>query len=176
MIQVGLLGVDDAPELFAAIVRSRALHEPWITPPATVLELSESLGWPPDVRTAYGIREAAGQLAGVVEINSIIRGAFDNGFLGYFALVPYEGRGYVRAGLVEVIERAFTEHGLHRLEVSIQPENTRSVRLVQGLDFRLEGHSPRYLKIGGEWRDHDRYALTVEEWATSPHRAAGPSA
>jgi ribosomal-protein-alanine N-acetyltransferase len=32
------------------------------------------------------------------------------------------------------------------------------------LGFHLEGHSPRYLRIGGEWRDHDHYALTAEEW------------
>ena len=165
MIRICLLGPDDAPELFAAFERSRALHEPWVTPPGSEPELRESLGAATDVRLSYGVRAEAGQLAGVINISSIIRGPFQNGFVGYYALAPHEGRGYVRAGLAAVLDRAFGEHGLHRLEANIQPANTRSARLVQGLGFRLEGHSPRYLKIGDAWRDHDRYALTAEEWS-----------
>lgn len=167
MIRVGLLGADDAPELFEAIVRSRALHEPWITPVATEAEVREYLSQPPNVRLSYGIRDEPGQLAGVVNINSVIRGAFQNGFLGYYALSPYEGRGFMRAGLIAVLDRAFGEHGLHRVEANIQPDNVRSVHLVLSLGFRLEGHSPRYLRINGGWKDHDRYALTVEEWRVS---------
>ena len=136
MIRVGLLGADDAPELFEAIVRSRALHEPWITPVATEAEVREYLSQPPNVRLSYGIRDEPGQLAGVVNINSVIRGAFQNGFLGYYALSPYEGRGFMRAGLIAVLDRAFGEHGLHRVEANIQPDNVRSVHLVLSLGFR----------------------------------------
>lgn len=50
------------------------------------------------------------------------------------------------------------------LEANIQPGNVASIALVKSLGFRLEGHSARYLKIAGEWRDHERYAITVEEW------------
>jgi ribosomal-protein-alanine N-acetyltransferase len=172
VIRIGLLGADDAPELFEAIVRSRALHKPWITPVATEAEVRESLSQPPAVRISYGIREDSGQLAGVVNVNSVIRGAFQNGFLGYFAISPHEGRGFMRAGLIEVLDRALGEHGLHRVEANIQPDNLRWIHLVRSLGFRLEGHSPRYLRINGEWKDHDRYALTVEEWRVSGGQTA----
>jgi len=175
VIRIGLLGADDAPELFEAIGRSRALHKPWITPVAIEAEIREGLSQPPDVRISYGIREDSGQLAGVVNINSVIHGAFQNGFLGYYAISPYEGHGFMRAGLIAVLDRAFGEHGLHRVEANIQPDNSRSVRLVQSLGFRLEGHSPRYLRINGEWKDHDRYALTVEEWQVSGGRPTSES-
>ncbi len=53
---------------------------------------------------------------------------------------------------------------LHRVEANIQPGNAPSIALVKRLGFELEGMSPRYLKIGGRWRDHERYALRAETW------------
>ena len=45
--------------------------------------------------------------------------------------------------------------GLHRLEANIQPGNLASIGLVKGAGFQCEGFSPKYLKIGECWRDHD---------------------
>ncbi len=63
-----------------------------------------------------------------------------------------------------VVSEAFNQLQLHRLEANIQPDNLNSIALVRSLGFRLEGHSLRYLKIAGQWRDHDRYAITAEDW------------
>ncbi len=161
------LGREDATELLPAIIRSQELHNPWVTPPNTLSELQEYIDQPAEVRLSYGIRENSGELAGVININSIIRGAFQNGFLGFYALSPHERQGLMRQGLSAVIDLAFGEHELHRVEANVQPDNTRSVELVRGLGFRLEGRSSRYLQIDGAWKDHDRYALTVEEWPTA---------
>jgi ribosomal-protein-alanine N-acetyltransferase len=163
-VRVVRLGPDDAPKLFAAITDSRGLHLPWVDPPASVDELRASLAQPPDARLSYGLRTDAGELAGVINLTAIVRGPFQSCFLSYYALAPYEGRGFMRAGLAQVLDLAFGEHELHRVEANIQPGNARSARLVKSLGFRFEGHSPRYLRIGGEWRDHDHYALTAEEW------------
>jgi len=65
---------------------------------------------------------------------------------------------------VLALRHAFRPLKLHRVEANIQPENVASIRLVERLGFRREGFSPRYLKIGGRWRDHVRYALLAEEW------------
>lgn len=135
--------------------------------PETEHAMRQYLGQPPEARLTYGVREPGGRLAGVVNVNSILRGPFQNAFLAYYALSPFAGQGHMRAGLAAVLDKAFGEHGLHRVEANIQPENVASGRLVRGLGFRLEGHSPRYLQVGGKWRDHDRYALTAEEWRTS---------
>lgn len=61
------------------------------------------------------------------------------------------------------VDYAFWTLGLH-LEANIQPENIASIKLVKRLGFTKEGFSRRYLKVNGEWRDHERWALTVEDW------------
>jgi [ribosomal protein S5]-alanine N-acetyltransferase len=75
----------------------------------------------------------------------------------------------MKRGLSAVLSEAFAKHRLHRLEANIQPDNDASRRLVQRLGFRLEGFSPRYLKIAGRWRDHERWALTAEDWKSRLH-------
>jgi [ribosomal protein S5]-alanine N-acetyltransferase len=154
-------------ELVEAIERSRALHEPWVQPPSTRAAWEEQLSFLPESHLRFVVRAAgqSGGLGGVINVSAIIRGRFQNAFLGFYALAPFAGQGLMRAGLQAVIGTAFAEHGLHRLEANVQPGNLRSARLVRGLGFRLEGHSPRYLHIAGAWRDHDRYAITQEDWA-----------
>jgi ribosomal-protein-alanine N-acetyltransferase len=79
----------------------------------------------------------------------------------------------MKAGIQLVIARAFGAYRLHRLEANIQPTNAPSIALVKGLGFRLEGYSPAYLRIAGRWRDHERWALTVEDWKTFKAAAKG---
>ena len=113
---------------------------------------------------AYLVFTPEGALAGVININEIVRGGFCSAYLGYYAFTPHAGKGHMTRGLRLVIEQAFGTLRLHRLEANIQPANSASRRLVRGLRFRREGYSPRYLKIAGRFCDHERWALTVEDW------------
>jgi len=70
----------------------------------------------------------------------------------------------MRDGLGLVFDSVFGELGLHRQEANIQPGNAASIALVKRLGFRLEGFSPKFLKIGGRWRDHERWAILADEW------------
>jgi ribosomal-protein-alanine N-acetyltransferase len=69
-----------------------------------------------------------------------------------------------------VIDRAFRELRLHRLEANVQRSNRRSIALVRGLGFRREGVARGYLKIGGRWQDHERWALLNENWRRAKRR------
>jgi ribosomal-protein-alanine N-acetyltransferase len=110
------------------------------------------------------IEDMTDKLVGVINISEIVRGSFQSAYLGYYAFVPHNEKGFIRAGLIRAINYAFRDQGLHRLEANIQPDNHKSVGLVRSLGFQLEGMSPRYLKIAGRWRDHERWAIRREEW------------
>ena len=85
-------------------------------------------------------------------------------YLGYSGFAAHAGRGYMTEAVGLVLREAFLTLRLHRVEANIQPDNAASIALVQRLGFELEGMSPRYLKIGGRWRDHERWALRAETW------------
>ncbi len=138
----------------------------WIEPPRTPEAYAELLRRAEDPNRFQYLVLAGPErgIAGTVTVGDIVRGNFQSAYLGYAGFVPYAGRGAMTAGLAAVVDRAFTEHRLHRLEANIQPGNEASAALVKRLGFRLEGHSPRYLTVNGAWRDHDRWAITSEEW------------
>ena len=108
-------------------------------------------------------RNDDGAIVGYFGLGQIVYGAFRNAYLGYYALEPFAGQGFMREGLELVLKYAFGDLRLHRVEASIQPENERSIALVRGAGFRREGLALRYLKIGGRWRDHEHWAITVED-------------
>jgi ribosomal-protein-alanine N-acetyltransferase len=143
-----------------------------VDPPKNATALRENLKrLQLDRHIAHWVCTEDGELAGVININEIVRGVFCSGYLGYYAFVPHDGRGYMKRGLRAVLAEAFLRHRLHRLEANIQPDNEASRQLVQRCGFRLEGFSPRYLKIAGRWRDHERWAITVEEWKARARKA-----
>jgi ribosomal-protein-alanine N-acetyltransferase len=89
-------------------------------------------------------------------------GALKSAYLGYYAFKGSENKGLMAEGLGLVIELAFGELGLHRVEANIQPANLASIRLAQKVGLTKEGFSERYLYVAGQWRDHERWAMTAE--------------
>ena len=146
--------------------RSRALHRGFVSTGATSEEYRQYLR-----RTRRSTQEsffvvlsASRALAGVINVNDIVRYSLQCGQLGYYAFEPYAGLGLMREGLALVVCEAFGKLGLHRLEASVQPRNVRSIALLRSLGFSVEGVARRYLKIGGRWLDHERWALLREDW------------
>lgn len=155
----------DRTAFLAAVRASRRLHRPWVAPPADPAAFAAYLRRlrRPTHRGFLVCRKEDGALAGVVNVSEIVRGAFRSAYLGYYAFAPLEGRGYMTEGLGLALRHAFRRLGLHRLEANVQPGNAASLALVRRLGFRREGFSPRYLKVGGRWRDHERWAVLAED-------------
>jgi [ribosomal protein S5]-alanine N-acetyltransferase len=158
------IAAGDQDEFLALARASAGLHHPWYSMPATPEEFRAYLdryAQPATEGFLICLRDG-GAMAGMVTVDSIIRGRFQSASVSYAAFAPAAGRGYMSEGLALVIEYAFTELRLHRLEASIQPANQASLRLAQRLGFRQEGYSPAMLFIDGAWRDHERWAITRE--------------
>ena len=111
----------------------------------------------------FGIFEGS-RFCGEININGVQRGPFQNAYVGYWVDEACAGKGLVPEAVVVVCRHAFEELGLHRLQIAIIPRNSASRRVVEKLDIRDEGVAVRYLEINGEWEDHVRYAITLEEW------------
>ena len=102
-------------------------------------------------------------IVGLFEFSEVVRGGFQNAYLGYWVGAAFAGQGYMREGMQLALKFAFGDLRLHRVEANIQPANKRALKLAKNAGFRREGFSPRYLKIGGRWRDHERWAILAHE-------------
>jgi ribosomal-protein-alanine N-acetyltransferase len=171
----------DAAEFLAAVRASRRLHAAWVRPPRTPARFREFVAQfgaraqrDPRKATHAALlvrRRDDGALVGTFNFGDIVRGSFHSGYLGYYAFAPHAGAGYMAEGLALALDFAFRTLRLHRVEVNVQPRNLRSRALVERAGFAREGYSRRYLRIGGRWRDHVRYALLAEDWRARRKRA-----
>lgn len=109
------------------------------------------------------------RVAGEVNLNHVIRGAMQSCTIGYWIDQDQAGHGYTVEGVALIIQFAFEQLGLHRVEICIVPRNARSNRVMEKLGIRNEGVAERYLEINGTWEDHVRYGMTSEEWAVRRH-------
>ena len=103
------------------------------------------------------------ELVGQLTVSGITWGSLRSAHAGYWVDRRVAGRGIVPTALALATDHCFFALGLHRMEINIRPENAASLRVAEKLGFRHEGLRRRYLHIDGEWRDHETFALTVEE-------------
>jgi ribosomal-protein-alanine N-acetyltransferase len=156
----------DRDEFIELMRISRAFHSPWATAPTDDERFSAYLADARrvDFEAMLLCRDEDGAIVGFFNLSQIVRRGFQSAYLGYAVGTPYAGQGYMTEGIRLVLRYAFLTLRLHRVEANIQPSNANSIALARSAGFRREGFSPRYLKIGGRWRDHERWAILAEEW------------
>jgi ribosomal-protein-alanine N-acetyltransferase len=110
----------------------------------------------------YGIVDE-GVLAGTVALTNIVRGAFRSANLGYWVEESRNGRGLATRAVAEIVEVAFAEFELHRVEAGTLVENVASQRVLEKNRFTQIGLAPRYLEIAGAWSDHILFQRTIED-------------
>jgi ribosomal-protein-alanine N-acetyltransferase len=155
----------DAADLIQANINSRSYHAPWTQPFTDIGGFDEwfsGLGSGTNVGLIARDLQSGG-IVGVTNLSQIFRRGFQNAYLGFYGMASYTRRGLMTEAVRLTANYAFAELGLHRVEANIQPENAASIALARRVGFRKEGFSPRYLQIGGVWRDHERWALLADD-------------
>lgn len=157
---------EDCPELLSLHQRSKPFHFPWVFPPLNEQDCDRYINrcQQDDFEGLLICHALDRKIIGVANFSQIFYRAFQSAYLGYYVDVDFAGRGLMSEGIRFAIDYAFERLGLHRIEANIQPGNRASIQFVERLGFTKEGFSRRYLRIDGEWRDHERWALTVEDW------------
>jgi ribosomal-protein-alanine N-acetyltransferase len=177
----------DQKAFIAQAKASRPLHSGWVQAPETPDSFAAYIARydsASDMQRHAGflvVRNRDEALAGVINFSEIVRGAFHSAYVGYYAFASLAGDGYMSEGFALALDFAFRKMKLHRIEANVQPDNRRSLALVERLGFEREGYSRRYVKIAGRWRDHVRFAMLAEDWnkrrvelkrrATTPRRS-----
>jgi ribosomal-protein-alanine N-acetyltransferase len=110
-----------------------------------------------------------GAVVGNINLFHIIRHGMQSAYVGYFVGAPHVRRGYATEAMQLMLNFAFKKVKLHRVEADIQPHNRASISLVRHAGFMREGYSRRLVKVAGKWRDHERWAILVEEWRKQRH-------
>jgi [ribosomal protein S5]-alanine N-acetyltransferase len=156
----------DAGEFTSLNRRSRRQHTGWVSPPVTAAQFAAYLDRcaANDFEGLLVCRGDDGAIVGAVNLSQIFHGPFQSCYMGFQVGAPFARQGFMAEALPLALRHAFRTLKLHRVEANIQPGNAASIALVRKTGFRLEGYSPRYLKVGGRWRDHERWAILREEW------------
>ena len=108
-------------------------------------------------------RDEAESIIGRIALGGVMRGVFQNAYLGYWIDQDHQGRGLMTEAVKATVRFAFAQAALHRVQAAVMPNNPGSMRVLEKAGFRREGFAERYLCIAGNWEDHVIFAATSEE-------------
>lgn len=94
---------------------------------------------------------------------SDVRGSLQSAFIGYFLDGKHNGKGYATKAVKLIVDYAFNELKLYRIEAGVMPHNKASIRMLEKAGFHKEGITRKNVKIKGKWEDHQVLAIIHPE-------------
>lgn len=160
---------EDADEFIELNKRSRKLHRGLTYAPTDKESYISYVRSNEDeaVEKFFICENECGKIMGAINLSQIFRRGFQNAYLGYFMGADFAGRGFMSEAVALILRYAFKTLKLHRIEANVQPHNHASIAILRKNNFTKEGFSEKYLKIGNRWRDHERWAIVIENWKTA---------
>ena len=156
----------DAPRIARLQAENRAFLAPWdaIRPDAFYtacgqeVEVGRMLERQAEgSQAAHVILDDDGAVVGLIRLNGITRGAYESCSMGYWVAQSANGRGYASEAVAAMLRLAFDELRLHRVQAETLRHNVRSQRVLTKNGFEHIGMAPRFIRIAGEWQDHDLF-------------------
>lgn len=172
-IYIRLLETGDAEALLEVHKRNREFFqdysplkdEDYYTLEAQLKIIEESITQSKaDNRYSFGIfLIETDALIGSISLTEILRGPLQSSIVGYSLDKQHNGKGYTTEAVKLVVDFAFKELKLHRIEAGVMPHNIRSMRVLEKAGFHKEGIAVKNVKINGKWQDHQVLAIVAEE-------------
>ena len=165
-----LLQAGDAGEMAAAYLRNRAHLAPWeperpeefFTPAGQRRSLDIQLDSLAAALAYPAALFAESRIIGRFTLSGVVRGPFQSASLGYWMDAAHQGRGLATFAVHAMCQIAGSALGLHRIEAGTLLHNHASQAVLRKCGFEQIGMAPRYLKIAGEWQDHNLYQCLLE--------------
>jgi [ribosomal protein S5]-alanine N-acetyltransferase len=160
------LVADDAAALADLQIANRAFLAPWdaVRPDAFYtrtgqeVEVQRTLDrQSAGTLVAHVVLDDAGRVVGLVRLNGIVRGAFQSCSLSYWVDEASNGRGYASEAVAAMLELAFGDLALHRVQAETLCHNVRSQRVLARNGFERIGTARDYIRVAGAWQDHDLF-------------------
>jgi ribosomal-protein-alanine N-acetyltransferase len=103
------------------------------------------------------------ELIGSIGLYKVERGPAQSCIVGYVLDKAHNGKGYMTEAIQLIVDYAFAELKLHRLEAGVKPDNLGSIRVLEKLGFQKEGIARKNIRINGKWEDHQILALVNDD-------------
>ncbi|MBF6632324.1 MAG: GNAT family N-acetyltransferase [Comamonas sp.] len=160
-MELRLLRASDAQQLWAFENAHRQYFETWINARPSTFYTPEGFG---QTLQAALLEQAADKafhyliweekkLVGRINLTQVRRAHFQSASLGYRIAPGYSGQGLASDAVAAVMQKAFQEHHLQRLEATARPENPASIRVLLKNGFHQFGHSQSSIELHRQWFD-----------------------
>ncbi|HVZ02749.1 MAG TPA: GNAT family N-acetyltransferase [Dongiaceae bacterium] len=158
----------DAPALHAMLSDPETMRY-WSTPPHATL--AETEAWVADGLAA--MERGDGVDFVVLESDRLIgRVAFWMGNeIGFLFSRSVWGKGYAREAMIAVLRYGFDRLGFKSVRADVDPDNARSLKLLERAGFQRVGFAEKTFKVGETWVDSVYLELKAEAFAASPGRS-----
>lgn len=169
---ISLLEMKDADELYDLIHRNRDHIGEWLKFPSITLTADDSKTFIERTRIRYAKDEgywlgiwSGGKLAGSIGYLYLDQ-ENKKTEIGYWIGKEFEGKGIITKSIKVLINYAFDELKLNKVEIGVATDNTKSRAIPEKLGFKREGELRDYEYINGRYLDRIIYGLKASEWRT----------
>ncbi|SHF97526.1 GNAT family N-acetyltransferase [Ornithinibacillus halophilus] len=163
----------DAVALFSLIENSREhLREwlPWVDETTTLFDSQQFIS-SSDVlfKKKIGLNTGIiynGELVGVAGFNKF---DWNNGigYIGYWLSKDYQGKGIMTRVVQALIDYAFEQLNLNRVDIRVAYENYKSRAIPERLGCRIEGQIRQAEWLYNHYVDHVIYGMLASDWMES---------
>ena len=165
-----LLEERHAPAAFAAVERDRAYLRKWLPWVDQTTEVDYTANFIKMSLEQFARNDglAAGIWCGDELVGTIGTHKIDwlnrRVEIGYWIAQRFQGRGIVTAACRALIDHAFSEWKLNRVEIHCASANDKSCAIAKRLGFQFEGVLRHAQLVNGEYHDIEIYSMLWREW------------